>query len=570
MGTPVIDVSVTPPILYALGKIFDTTTNAQYIYDRLYAINTYDGTIITYTLIGSSNPNDTGQLGQYFDAALQNQRAGLALWSNGSSESLASYIYISYGSYCDSNYSAAGGTPIDSYNGWVAEVEAGYSAMPPGQNPAFMSSSGSFTTEPSGINLSANNQGGIWMGGAAPAVDLQGHLYLASANANMSTSLPGYGWNGTNEWAHTLIQLNNNTVADSYTPNDEPELNGGTLLDLTVCTNQPCSSSLTLNGDTDLGSGGIVLLSGVQGLGLTNPELIGAGKEGMMYTTWYNPSASSTLMGGLDGCGYANIPMTGDCTVPTDASNPLANTGPPSPTDCTTSASGPAAGSIAQCWEAYSNKNGDNSYGQRGVPAFLGTNDANQDTYLYTVGSHDYLKAFPFIGNSNNVGLFTDILSPIESYPSPHKFRYPGNAPSVSWNSTSGFNTSVVWAMDNINFGMLCTATNHNGQAGYAQLYAYSGDPTYDTAGCGTNELCLLWSDDTGTTGYPPAAVKFTVPTVADGMLMVAGGNNDPPYCPGISITGTGNNPPTTNCVTPTSQSNMPTNCGELVIYDLN
>jgi hypothetical protein len=558
MGTPVIDVNVTPPLLYVVAKTYDGT----YFYDRLHVIDTFNGSEVASPLLGTTNPADRSSslLSSYFNPQYQNQRAGLALFYE--SSTTTSDIYISWGSFCDSN-EEPGVTTLTStpYNGWLAEVAAAYSG-----GTLTVSLAGSFTTEP--LPSSTTNQNGLWMGGAAPAVDLSGNVYLASSNAAPANGATEYGWNGTagssGEWAHSLLQISNNSsgvpiVTDFYTPNDWPQLNGG-LTNENVCVlpgSLSCTTTL-LSGDTDLGSGGVVLLSPTFSSSLAYPELIGAGKEGMIYTTWYNSTVNlhsgfNDFLGGLDNCGYG-------CTTTSNPQN----------TDCTPSTTGPSGGSPAQCWEGLNYSSGSNDLGSRGDPAFIGA-DNNSDNYLYTVGSGDILRAFQFTKLStctmSCIGTFgtTSYNPPMMQQ---HTFGYPGSAPSVTWNSaaSSPFTTTVVWAMDNNQYGTIkydpVTMTLVSHAASYAQLYAYSGDQGDGGGlGCSNGQLCLLWSDTTD----GPDAVKFVVPTVVDSMLFAPGGNNDPPYKPGVSYTSGGH---TTNCETPQiSPAQAPTNCGMLVIY---
>jgi hypothetical protein len=81
----------------------------------------------------------------------------------------------------------------------------------------------------------------------------------------------------------------------------------------------------------------------------------------------------------------------------------------------------------------------------------------------------------------------------------------------------------------------------HSAAASYAQVYAYAAQPSGGSLG----------SPLFTATTHGPGAVKFAVPTVADGKLFLAGGNNNPFYSPGSS-----------NC-----PASNPTNCGMLVIW---
>lgn len=92
---------------------------------------------------------------------------------------------------------------------------------------------------------------------------------------------------------------------------------------------------------------------------------------------------------------------------------------------------------------------------------------------------------------------------------SPGIFGYPGSTPSVS---SSGTLNGIVWAMDNRNY---CTTQSPG--CGPAVLHAYDA----------TNVAIELWNSTRGTGNAAGNAVKFTVPTIANGKVYVGTrGNN--------------------------------------------
>ena len=95
----------------------------------------------------------------------------------------------------------------------------------------------------------------------------------------------------------------------------------------------------------------------------------------------------------------------------------------------------------------------------------------------------------------------------------PTGFGFPGATPSVSSNGTSS-GTGIVWAIDNSNYG-----TNDGGVAAAspAILHAYSA------ANLGTE----LWNSSQGSGNAAGFAVKFTVPTIANGKVYVGTRGND-------------------------------------------
>jgi hypothetical protein len=132
-GTPVIDVSVTPPILYVVTSHQIGSGSGTTYAQRLHAIDTTTG------LEESFSPIDIGsQLGSNFSAVGENQRPGLAL-SHPSSG--VANIYISWASSCDVD--PQGGF----YNGWVAGFTLNYNSLSSG-----FSLIGSFTAEPTGAS----------------------------------------------------------------------------------------------------------------------------------------------------------------------------------------------------------------------------------------------------------------------------------------------------------------------------------------------------------------------------------------------------------------------------------
>jgi hypothetical protein len=120
-----------------------------------------------------------------------------------------------------------------------------------------------------------------------------------------------------------------------------------------------------------------------------------------------------------------------------------------------------------------------------GAPAFWNNNG-------YFGGSYDHLKVFPF---NPQKGLFA--TSPTSE--SPEEFGFPGPTPVVSSNGTSN---GVVWIIETDNYGGGGNAILHAYNAGNlsSELYNSQQNSGRDQAG---------------------AAVKFAVPTVADGHVFV-------------------------------------------------
>ncbi len=92
---------------------------------------------------------------------------------------------------------------------------------------------------------------------------------------------------------------------------------------------------------------------------------------------------------------------------------------------------------------------------------------------------------------------------------SPGTFGFPGSTPSVSSSATTN---GIVWALDN---GSYCTPQSSG--CGPTVLHAYDA----------TNVATELWNSSQGSGNGAGNAVKFTVPTVANGKVYVGTrGNN--------------------------------------------
>jgi hypothetical protein len=123
---------------------------------------------------------------------------------------------------------------------------------------------------------------------------------------------------------------------------------------------------------------------------------------------------------------------------------------------------------------------------------------------------------FVFLGTSGNTRgplyayqLNTSTVQLAQTSQSPSGFLFPGTTPSVS---ASGTQNGIVWTLDN---GAYCTAQSTG--CGPAVLHAY------DATNLGTE----LWNSSQSGSDAAGYAVKFTVPTVANGKVYVGTrGNN--------------------------------------------
>jgi hypothetical protein len=195
VGTPAIDsVSQT---MYFVAR---STNGSGGYFQYLHAIDLSTGTertgspqLITASMAGTGDGNVNGVI--TFNAQKQNQRSGLLL--------LNGVVYISWASHCD----------WGPYHGWML----GYNAQTLAQEVVY-------NTTPDGYF------GGIWMAGAAPAVDEDGNIYVAVGNG--SIGVPGNLNNVRNrgESAVKLARVGNTLVVRSFfTPKNYQELENADL-----------------------------------------------------------------------------------------------------------------------------------------------------------------------------------------------------------------------------------------------------------------------------------------------------------------------------------------------------
>ena len=114
---------------------------------------------------------------------------------------------------------------------------------------------------------------------------------------------------------------------------------------------------------------------------------------------------------------------------------------------------------------------------------------------LYIAASGYPLRQFAFMAST---GMFD-----VNSKASSNSFNGKGATPSVS--ASSPTDSGIIWAIDNSAYGTPCCSN------GPAVLHAY------DATNVGTE----LWNSTQGTGNVAGNAVKFTVPTVANGKVYV-------------------------------------------------
>jgi hypothetical protein len=116
---------------------------------------------------------------------------------------------------------------------------------------------------------------------------------------------------------------------------------------------------------------------------------------------------------------------------------------------------------------------------------------------LYIAGASGPLTAFTL---DPSTGLFTNTSTPVQS---PTSYGFPGATPSVS---SSGVTNGIIWAIDSHSY---CTTQSPG--CGPAVLHAYDA----------TNLATELWNSSQVVADKAGNAVKFTVPTVANGKVYI-------------------------------------------------
>lgn len=379
-GTPVIDPSTG--ILYVVSKSVSAAQTT--FYQRLHAIDITTGNekAGSPVLIAGTYPG-TGDGGTVdtFNPQQENQRGGLAL--------AGGVVYVAWGSHEDSS----------PWYGWIM---------------GYRYSGGAFT-QTAVLNATPNTQdGGIWMGGGAPAVDASGNVYVVTGNGAFdATSITP----PSTDYGDSLLQLSGTLqVLQYFTPSDE-------LADY--------------QNDRDFGSGGTALLADLPTGNTVTHVLVCGGKDGTLYVL------NRDLLGGF-----------GDTA---------------------------AIQSIA-------------------VGHGLFATAALWNNTLFIAGIGGPLSAYHLTPATVQYDLASS---------SGATFGFPGSTPSVS---AAGEENGLVWALDTNSY-----CTRQSSSCGPAVLHAF------DAADLATE----LWNSSNNAADTAGNAVKFSVPTVANGRVYVGTrGNN--------------------------------------------
>lgn len=239
-GTPVIDTQTET--MYVIVYTFENN-NPTY---RIHALDLGNLTDKVPPRLVTASHTLAGSTPFGFDAAWQRQRPGLLL-ANG-------IVYAGFGSFCD-----WGGVRFQSgpySRGWVLGWQAGSLNPLPGNHL-----NDTLNSAPNNMFLSS-----VWMSGYGLAADPAGSVYFISGNSDPS----GTTYTGFDNIPESVVRLNPDLT---MTPPSPPTPNPSLFT--------PSNMVSLENGDTDFGSGGVLLLPRQS----TNPPDLAAasGKDGDMY-----------------------------------------------------------------------------------------------------------------------------------------------------------------------------------------------------------------------------------------------------------------------------------------------
>jgi Legume lectin domain/Chitobiase/beta-hexosaminidase C-terminal domain len=347
-GTPVIDTSTGTLYVVAKSKVGGSLVQYLHAIDVATAAEKFSGPVFIQATVPGTASDGNGTTVS-FSPHLENQRAALLL-VNG-------HVVIGWASHCD----------FSPWHGWIMS----YSANSLSQEAAFNTSA----------DGSAN---GVWMSGGGLAADSTGNIFFATGNGT---------WNGTTDYGDSIVKLGPPSggkfpVLDYFTPYNQSSLAGG---------------------DTDVASGGLVLLPTLA----SNQQLLTQmGKEGKIYLIDRN-NMGKYCVKDVPACN-GNDPNIVE-EIP---------------------------GATAGVWGSPAYWNGSVYWG--------GASDG---------GGPDNLKAFSF--NANNSGQIS--ASPTSK--SLKAFSFSAPSPSISANGNSN---GILWGLDDSAFGSSCS-----GGSNCQVLYAY-------------------------------------------------------------------------------------------------
>jgi hypothetical protein len=284
IGTPVIDGTTNMLYVAAVTKqiINNVTSNPSYVY-ALYQVDLTNGSannanIVSTTIIGDTAYNGTtytfrtnndpaaaqdpfvfgtgdnfvtvnGTSRVYFNALREMDRCGLIL-SGGT-------IYIAFASHGDAS----------PYHGWLIGINESSKAIT------------------SVCNLTPNGGlGGIWNSGGTPVVDSSGYVYVMTGNGTFDgnntsgiTGLNAQNMPAKGDYGDSIVKL----APDGTTSSGNQNLTGWGMKVMDYFS--PFNNQNLSSNDSDVGSGGIVLLPASAGSTTHQNLIVGSGKQGNIY-----------------------------------------------------------------------------------------------------------------------------------------------------------------------------------------------------------------------------------------------------------------------------------------------
>jgi len=258
-STPVIDPGAGTNGTIYLVAMSKTSSGTTTYFQRIHALDMTTG---AEEFGGPKVVAATFAPGPAFAPKQYKERAALLL--------LGGQLITSWASHCD----------ISPYNGWIMAYD---------QNTLAQTSVIDIT--PSG------SEGAIWQAGGGLAADSTGNIYLLAGNGTFDTSIVG-GFPSKNDFGNGFLKLSNSSglkVTDFF---------------------EPFNTVSESSGDTDLGSGGAMVLPDMTDSTNTTRHLaVGAGKDGNIYlldrdnmgkwNSLNNSNAYQVLAGALGGGEWA-------------------------------------------------------------------------------------------------------------------------------------------------------------------------------------------------------------------------------------------------------------------------
>jgi hypothetical protein len=245
-STPVIDPATGTIYVVAMTKINGVTTSYMH---QLHALDVTSGAerpgspvTIQASVPGTAEGGDT----IVFSPIRYKQRPGLLL--------LNGVVYTAWSSHCDGY----------SYHGWLI----GYDAQTLQQVAVYN-------------NTPNGNAGSFWAGGAGPAADSDGNIYLVAGNGTFDARFGGVD---LGESYIKLSSVGGLQVLDYFAPFNVDDLN---------------------DNDTDVGSTGVALLPDDAGSADHPHLMVGLGKEGRVYVLdrdnlgMWQPGSDSQIVASL-------------------------------------------------------------------------------------------------------------------------------------------------------------------------------------------------------------------------------------------------------------------------------